>query len=137
VEGVKSKVEQLFQAFNERNLGGILELCDPEVEFLPVTAVLALDGRAYAGHEGIRRYFADVARVWDELKVTAADVREADDAVLVLGRVVAHSKGQGTRDLPAGWVLRLSADRFVYGRVYADPRDAERALGVENAQLRD
>lgn len=130
-EGVKSRVERLFQAFNERDVGGVLELCDPAIEFLPVTVELARGDQAYVGHEGMREYFSHVERVWDELQITAAEVRVADGAVLVLGRVVAHSKEGGTRDLPAGWVLRLSGDRFVYGRVYTDPREAERDLDVE------
>jgi ketosteroid isomerase-like protein len=126
-------VERLFQAFNERDEGGVLALCDPAIEFLPIVAELVHAGQAYVGHEGMREYLSDVERVWDELEVTAAEVREANGAVLVLGRVIAHSKEEGTRDLPAGWILRLSADRFIYGRVYSDPREAERDLSAPPA----
>ena len=37
-------------------------LCDPEIEFL---SVLAVDGRAYVGHDGIRQYFEDVSSAWE------------------------------------------------------------------------
>jgi ketosteroid isomerase-like protein len=88
-------------------------------------------GRAYVGHAGVREYFADLGRVWDDLTVTAAQVQKVDDAVLVTGRVVAHEKEQGVRDLPAGWVLRFNGPLVRYGRVYTDPREAARELGLE------
>jgi hypothetical protein len=33
-----------------------VSVSDPEIEFL---SVLAVSGRAYHGHDGVRRYFAD------------------------------------------------------------------------------
>jgi ketosteroid isomerase-like protein len=128
-DGVKSKVARLFEAFNERDLSQVLALTHPAVEFVPVTAEPARDGRPYVGHQGMHEYFSDMERVWEELTVTAAEMRQLADGVLVLGRVLAHSKKEGTRDLPVAWILRLNGDRFVYGRVFTDPREAERELG--------
>jgi ketosteroid isomerase-like protein len=130
-DGIRSRVEGLFDAFNGRDVERAIELCDPEVEFFPVTAEMARGGQAYLGHHGVREYFADLERVWDELRVTAGEVRKVDDAVLVIGRVVAQEKEHGVRDLPAGWVLRFNGPLVRYGRVYADPREAARELGLE------
>jgi ketosteroid isomerase-like protein len=124
-------IERLFHAFNERDVDEVLELCDPDVEFRPVSAELARSGKPYIGHGGIQKYFADVAGLWEALEVTVHEVREASGAVLVVGRVIARDKERGVRDLPAGWVWRLREQRFVYGRVYADPRDAAREAGLE------
>ena len=127
---IKSRVERLFEAFNDRDVAAALALCDPEVEFLPVTAEMTRGGQAYIGHDGVREYFADLERVWDDLRVTAGEVRKVDDAVLVTGRVVAQEKEHGVRDLPAGWVIRFNGPLIRYGRVYTDPREAARELGL-------
>ena len=129
---VASMVQTLFEAFNRRDVEAVLVLCHPELEFMPVTAQFANQNRPYVGHTGMRRYFDDVERTWDELQITASEFHaEKDSDVLVVGRVVARSKERGLRDMPAGWVWRLRDGLFSYGHVYQDPQDAARAAGVE------
>jgi ketosteroid isomerase-like protein len=129
---VADVVQSLFEAFNRRDVEAVLALCHPEVEFLPVTAQLANQNEAYVGHGGMRRYFDDVERTWDELQVTASEVHgEARSEVLVIGRVVARSKERGLRDMPAGWVWRLKDGLISYGHVYEDPQEAARAADIE------
>jgi ketosteroid isomerase-like protein len=123
---------RLFERFSQRDVAGLLALCDPDVEFLPVTALVAADGQPYRGHEGISRYLADVGQVWEELTVEPAEFRRVgDDTVVALGRVYAWGVGR-VIDAPVGWLWRFGPDgRAVYGRVYESRRDALAAGGID------
>jgi ketosteroid isomerase-like protein len=119
-------VKAVFTAFAERDLEGVLDVIDPEMEFTPVTADLAGRTEPYRGHEGMREYFRDVAVVWDDLRLHPREFREVGDVILVTGRVAAHSPSRIVEG-STGWVFRVRDGRVVYGRVYASAADAERA----------
>ena len=125
---------QLFERFSRRDVAGMVELCDPEVEFLPVTAMVAAGGEPYRGHEGISRYVADVAHVWEELTVEPEEFhRVGDDTVVAVGRVYAWGVGR-VIDAPVGWLWRFGPEgRAVYGRVYESRREALAAGGLDPA----
>jgi ketosteroid isomerase-like protein len=120
-------VERAFKAFSERKLEDWLELADPEIEFFPSgTAALAREGRPYSGHDGIRAYFLDVARAWEELRVVPQAYREAGDHVLVRGRIYARAAGGLLVDSPANWVWRVRDGMIVWACAYTD-KDLEAA----------
>jgi ketosteroid isomerase-like protein len=63
------RAEPLLRFANAISRGDVesaLEVCHPDIEFL---SVLAVSGRAYVGHAGIRQYFRDVASAWAEWRV--------------------------------------------------------------------
>ena len=122
---------QMFERFSRRDVAGLLELCHPELEFLPVTAMVAAEGKPYRGHEGITRYLADVARVWEELTVEPLEFHVCgEDTVVAMGRVYAWGVGRVV-DAPVGWLWRYGPDgRAIYGRVYESRRDALAAAGL-------
>jgi ketosteroid isomerase-like protein len=124
----------LFDRFSRRDIAGLLELCDDDVEFLPVTAMVAAGGEPYRGHNGITRYMADVARVWEELTVEPLEFHRAgDDTVVAVGRVYAWGVGR-VIDAPVGWLWRFGPDgRAVYGRVFESRSDALAAAGLDPA----
>jgi ketosteroid isomerase-like protein len=123
---------QLFACFSRRDVPALLALCDEDVEFLPVTAMVAADGEPYRGHQGITRYVADVARVWEELTVEPSEFHRAgDDAVVAIGRVYAWGVGR-VIDAPVGWVWRFAPNgRAVYGRVFESRAEALAAAGLQ------
>jgi ketosteroid isomerase-like protein len=122
-------VKAVFAAFAERDLERVLELIDPEVEFTPMTSDFAGRTEPYRGHEGIREYFRDVSRVWDDLRLSPRDYRDIGGVVLVTGRVNARSAARIV-DGSTGWIWRVRDGRVVYARVYASAAEAEEAAGV-------
>ena len=56
-------VRLFAEAVNRGDADAAVAACDPEIEFL---SVLAVSGRAYKGHDGVRQYFDDVASAWSE-----------------------------------------------------------------------
>jgi ketosteroid isomerase-like protein len=122
---------RLFEHFSRRDVAGLLSLCADDVEFLPVTAMVAADGKPYRGHQGITRYVSDVARVWEELTVEPSEFHRAgDDTVVAVGRVYAWGVGR-VIDAPVGWLWRFGPDgKAVYGRVYESRTEALAAAGL-------
>jgi ketosteroid isomerase-like protein len=121
-------VRRMFAAFEERDFDALVGLMDEEVEFLPVTANLTTGGVPYRGHDGIARYFEDVAQVWPELRLFPEDVRDGgrEDVVVVLGRVIARGGGM-ILDRPTGWVFLMRDGRIARLRVYGSHEEAVEA----------
>jgi ketosteroid isomerase-like protein len=121
-------VRKVFAAFSRRDVEALLALCDPEIVFVPPTGRLAGRDEPYRGHDGLRAYFADVARVWQELRSEPEEYIEIDDRVLCTGRVYAWGVGR-VIDAPAGWVWRVRDGLVVEGQVYETRRAAYEAAG--------
>src|SRR3954471_9577340 len=122
---------RVFEAFARRDLTGLVDIFDPDVEFLPVTANLTTGGDPYRGHGGMARYLDDVARVWDDLRVHPSEFLALGDTVVVLGRVRGRGGGM-IIDRPTGWVWKVRDGKIVWGRVYASQEEALRAVGLHD-----
>jgi ketosteroid isomerase-like protein len=123
-------VQQAFRAFEHRDADALVAVCAPDVVFEPVTARLAGSGEPYRGHEGLRTYLDDVARVWQELRPAPDWYGEgADGIVVATGRVYAWGAGRLV-DAPAGWLWRVSDGRIAYGRVFETAAEALDAAGM-------
>jgi ketosteroid isomerase-like protein len=121
----------VFDAFNRRDIEAALAVIDEHVRFFAPTAEMANEGRPYVGHEGMRKYYDDVARVWRELEVTPTEFREVDDAVLALGRVYGRGEGGYIQDSPAQWVMRFRGDRVLSIHVFTNRSAALAEIGLE------
>src|SRR3954471_14062010 len=70
------------------------------------TAEAAGHSSPYRGHAGMRRYFADVAAVWDELVLHVEDFRGLPCSVFVIGHVTAR-RGEELRRRSVVWTWRV------------------------------
>jgi ketosteroid isomerase-like protein len=124
-------VSDVFAAFNRRDLDAAIAVCHPDVEFFAPTAEMANAGEPYRGHDGMRKYYEDVSRVWLELEVLPREYRDADDStVLVFGRVYGRGEGGYIQDSPAQWVMRIR-DGLVWSiRVFTNRSAALAEAGV-------
>lgn len=123
-ESPETLVGRLFNAFNQRDLGQIVGLCSPRMEFFAVTAEEVGRGAPYVGPEGLRDYLKDVERFWEELLITPGRLERRDDRLLVLGRVFVRNRELGIRDMPVAWIWQMEDGLFVRGEVFADPDEA-------------
>jgi uncharacterized protein len=120
-------VKAMFAAFAARDLETLLSVADPDIELTAVTGEHAGRTDPYRGHAGIRQYLRDVAAVWEELRLTPREFREAGDLILVTGKVSARSRSR-TVTGSTGWLWRVSEGKVVYVRVYPSAADAITAL---------
>jgi ketosteroid isomerase-like protein len=106
-----------------------LAVAHPDLEFWPQGTAEGV-GRAepYRGIEGLRAYFADVARAWRELVVEPGDLRA------VAGAVVAFGCARGVRidgtsvDLPVIWTFKVKDGLVLSGRVVGTAAEAHETL---------
>lgn len=126
---------RLFGAFGRRELSEaeMLELLHPEIVFVPMTAHVTQAGEPYRGHAGIRRYEADLAEHWNELRIELTQIRAAGDAVVALGLVSGRGAAGGFSDQPATWVIKFREGRVANVQVFADARHVVGALLGEQA----
>lgn len=117
-------VGRLFNAFNQRDIGEIGELCAPGMEFFAITAQEVGRSAPYVGPDGLRDYLNDVEQLWEELLITPGRIERRDDRLLVIGRVFVRNRELGIRDMPVAWIWQVEDGLFVRGEVFADPDEA-------------
>jgi len=118
-------VARLYDAFNRRDPEEITAVCDEDMEFFPVVTAEAVGRDApYVGPRGLQDYLGDVAQVWEELQVTANELEQRGETLLVRGRVYARSRELGIRDMPVAWIWEVRDGRFARGEVFPDPEQA-------------
>jgi ketosteroid isomerase-like protein len=120
-------VKEVFAAFAARDPERVVAVLDPDVVFIAVTGGILGRTEPYRGHEGVREYFRDVGRVWDELVLTPREFEEVGDAILVTGRVSARSPSRMISG-STGWVWRVRNGLVVYVRVYGSAAEAIAAV---------
>lgn len=104
----EATVRSLFAAFAARDVDAALAAAAPDVHFWPQgTLEIFGHGAPYTGHDGLRRYFADVERGWTELTLDPRDVRVAGDGAVVFGAVRGITSAGERVDRQAIWVFKL------------------------------
>ena len=116
ITGEVEVVRAIYDAFADRDLERALEYVHPDCE-IRLEGTMSRTGRVepYVGHDGMREYFADVGRVWEELEIHADDFRVVPGSVIVMGHVTGRLDGISIRRA-AVWTWRLRDDRAVYMR---------------------
>jgi ketosteroid isomerase-like protein len=91
-------VRGLYEAFGRRDLDAMLAALREDAElFLAGTAQLSGRSGPYLGHDGLREYFADVERLWDELVLHDLDYRAVPGSVIVMGHITGRREGVDVR----------------------------------------
>lgn len=103
----------IYAAFARRDVEAALEHLADDVEFVAAgTASLVGRSAPYTGHDGVREYFADAARVWDDLTLHADDFRVSVGGVVVFGRIAGVVALTGKQfESSAIWVWRVRDDK--------------------------
>jgi ketosteroid isomerase-like protein len=118
------------EAINRGDRAGAVDFCHPEIEFL---SVLAVSGKAYLGHDGIRQYFDDVAQAWAEWRVETHRVAPGSDgrvAIVMTMHVRGKESGAGLSE-QTGHVWTLRDGKLLRNDPYREPDDALREVGVD------
>jgi ketosteroid isomerase-like protein len=88
----------------------------------------------YSGHDGIRRFMAEVHEVWETFTWEPTDVKEAADVVLVLVHSVGRGRGSGLEiDRHSAMVWKIPEETLLALKFYRDPSAARKAAGIDPA----
>ena len=124
----EESVRRLADAITCRDPDAAVEVCDPEIEFL---SVLAVSGRAYVGHDGIREYFDDIASAWEEWSVEVHRVASAVDgrvAIVMTMHMRGKESGAALSEL-TGHVWTLRSGKLLRNQPFREPEQALREIG--------
>jgi hypothetical protein len=81
---------------NSRDIGAVLELADPEIQFTPL--LLELEGAGpLHGHEGLRSWWDDLLGVFPDWGIEMGEVREIGDVTIAQAR--SHGRGMDSEAL--------------------------------------
>lgn len=122
-------VRRAHDALNTGDVEALVGLCDKRFRLDMSDRVL--NPAIYEGHDGIRRFYAEVKEVWETFSWEPIELRESGDVVVT----VIHSKGRGRGsglelDRRSAMVWRIDSGIPVSLTFYRDPDDAFAATGV-------
>jgi ketosteroid isomerase-like protein len=121
-------LEQLREAYNQRDPDAWVAIWNPDCEWHPFLTARVEGDPGYHGHNGMRAWFEDVDEMFSEIHVELGSFREVGDWLLVLGQMTATGKGSGARvSSEVGWVVEPKGDRFQRGWAYNSHEEAERS----------
>jgi ketosteroid isomerase-like protein len=118
-----------LDAFNRHDIEAFLDCGHPDAEWFPTTAPVEGD-TGYHGHEGGRRWWANVDATFEQVQVRADEIRDLGDTVLALGRMWGRFRSGLELDSEVAWVMRVRNGRAWSGRAYLSHAEALEALGL-------
>ena len=125
---------RLFEEFNRtftEETGDLYALMDPDVELIPVNALL--EGTTYHGHDGVGQWIDDLKRDWEEFEARPEQFLDlGDDRVLALGLWRARGREGGVAlDIPqAAWLGQFREGRLVRLQSFTERKKALEAAGL-------
>ena len=125
----EKSVRRLADAITRGDPEAAVAVCDPAVRFL---SVLAVSGRAYIGHDGIREYFDDVSSAWTEWRVDVHRVAAAPDGRVAIVMTM-HMRGKESGAALAqrtGHIWTLRNGKLLSNQPFREPEQALRAVGL-------
>lgn len=128
MEIVRQVIESNRSDDREPRIEKVLALCDQRVEYTAARAVL--EPATYRGHDGMRRYSADLADSWAEWRSEPEGLIEVGlDTVVATIHFRAVGKDSGAPiDARLGAVFVLSDGKLLRGHTYPTRAEALEAV---------
>jgi ketosteroid isomerase-like protein len=126
-------LREWFAATARRDLPRMLEIASPEIEYVPIMAVL--EGRVYRGHEGVRQWLEELFDHWETFEPVGEEFHERGNTVIALGCWHARGRASGAEldSEPATWVVEFRDRKMTRLQTYTSRADALDALGLDRS----
>jgi len=122
-------VRRAHDALNRADADALAALCAPDFQLDMSDRVF--NPKVYSGHDGIRRFVAEVHEVWETFTWEPTDVEEAGDVVLALVRSVGRARTTGLEiDRDSAMLWQIPDETLLALTFYRDPSAARKATGV-------
>lgn len=120
--------ERAYEAIRQRDFDALIPMMDPEVEIVPL--VLEPEG-PYRGHEGMRRFFADLFDAFPDWRPQPREFRDLGEAVVIRLDVEGAGALSGVPVEQTIWqVVRFSDVRVRWTRFFRTETEALEAVGL-------
>jgi uncharacterized protein len=122
-------VRWLYDAALRGDTERVIEMADPAVRLDMSERVF--NPALYEGHEGLRRFYAEIDEIWEEFRVEPLEFIDAGDMVVVSHLVRGRGKGSGVDvELPSTSVFTLLGGLVIENHMYRDHTRALEAAGL-------
>ena len=122
-------VRRAIDTFNRRDMTSFLDLLDPDVEWVPILAVL--EGRVYRGHKEVQRWVEELDPDWEFFEVYSEELRDLGDLVLIFGHWRARGRASGVEsEQPATWLYEMKGGKVARMHTFTDRDEGLRAAGL-------
>jgi ketosteroid isomerase-like protein len=123
-------VRRAHAALNHGDAEGLAALCAPDFRLDMSDRVF--NPQVYSGHEGIRRFMAEVQEVWETFTWEPTDLKEAGDLVLAMVHSVGRGRGSGLEiDRHSAMLWQIPEEVLLALTFYRDPSAARTAAGFD------
>jgi ketosteroid isomerase-like protein len=125
-------VRRAHDALNRGDAEALAALCAPDFRLDMSDRVF--NPAVYSGHDGIRRFVAEVHEVWETFTWEPTEVKEGRDVVFALVHSVGRGRGSGLEvDRDSAMLWLIPKETLLALTFYRDPSAARKAAGVDPA----
>jgi ketosteroid isomerase-like protein len=127
-------VRQVIEANRSGDMEAAIEVAvgvsDPRIEF--TSRMAAVQPETYRGHEGLRRYYSEMADSWEEWQNEVEEVLDVgrDRVVAVFRSRTVGKKSGAPAEVQRGAVFELSNGKLLRGQIYSGRQEALEAVGL-------
>jgi ketosteroid isomerase-like protein len=123
-------VQRAHDALNRGDAEALAALCAPDFRLDMSDRVF--NPEVYSGHDGIRRFVAEVREVWETFTWEPTEMREAGDMVLAIVHSVGRGRGSGLEiDRDSAMVWQIPEETLFALTFYRDLSAARQAAGID------
>ena len=120
-----------MEAFKRRDFDAILARLHSDAEWRPAISPGGLEATTYRGHEGFRRWAAELAESWETFDLKDPTFEAVGDRVLLLARVHARGSSSGvTIDAPLAQVWEIDDGKVRRLTGFFSHAEALQAVGL-------
>ena len=117
-------VRELIGKWNEGDVEALLERATEDFEWHPAL-VGSVEGEAFRGHDGFRRFFEDWEKTWEKWDLEVQELRPVGNQVVALTRVNAKGLGSGLElNQPIAQLFELRDGLVCRGETFLDQNEA-------------
>jgi len=123
-------IRATYDAWGDRDLLGLLETLDPEIEFL-TSGYFPDFAPVYRGHDGMRTFWDEMRAAWEWFRIDVERIVEGENCAAVAVRFRAQGQGSSViTDLAQGHAARLRDGRVVRLSAHSSFEEALEAVGL-------
>jgi ketosteroid isomerase-like protein len=123
-------VRRAHDALNRGDAEALAALCAPDFRLDMSDRVF--NPEVYSGHDGIRRFVAEVREVWETFTWEPTEMKEAGDMVLAVVHSVGRGRGSGLEiDRNSAMVWHIPEETLLTLTFYRDVLAARQAAGID------
>lgn len=124
---------RILTALGDRDLDVLTQLAHQDARWRSFFAALSLAGE-YRGQDGLRQYMSDLNEAFEYLRPEVADMLDAGNLVVGLGKIHYRGRGSGVEtESAAGWIFKFMDGKLFQFRAFRNPEQALERVGLDES----